>query len=229
MTDAPEPVARDVVAAITALAPDGVVCGSVVPAMTTALARECTTARLPFRALTYADFRRLMPMTVRAPLAPGVDRCANAYALYRSTARPAACVDAGTAVTLDILDAAGCFRGGAILPGSHLQLSALHRETAVLATRHALPPQNASLGSTTAAALAAGVFTGTYWAILGLLSQTARNVTGPFRSVVVTGGNGTRIARFLREHNVPAAYAAAHTLHGLLLASRKYGPLRSTS
>jgi len=74
----------------------------------------------------------------------GADRIANAAALLADEARlPAVCVDAGTAVTLEIVDARKRFRGGAILPGRALLRKALHSGTGQLpeiAFSSVLPP-----------------------------------------------------------------------------------------
>ena len=63
----------------------------------------------------------------------GADRIANAAALLADEPRlPAVCVDAGTAVTLEIVDEHRRFLGGAILPGRGLMRKALHAGTGQL-------------------------------------------------------------------------------------------------
>lgn len=67
-----------------------------------------------------------------APAQLGSDRWAaliGARALH-----PHAClvINAGTATTVDVLDASGTFRGGIILPGEHLMRRSLARDTAQL-------------------------------------------------------------------------------------------------
>ena len=75
------------------------------------------------------------------PAQLGADRWASLVAAWRrSTATdlfPPACVvvNAGTAVTIDALDADGVFRGGLILPGMRLMLQALAENTAGLKIR----------------------------------------------------------------------------------------------
>ncbi len=70
------------------------------------------------------------------PAQLGADRWASLVAAWRrSTATdlfPPACVvvNAGTAVTIDALDANGVFHGGLILPGMRLMLEALAEKTA---------------------------------------------------------------------------------------------------
>lgn len=73
----------------------------------------------------------------RDPRQLGADRWAALVAarrreLARGEARPAVVVGAGTAVTIDALDAAGHFRGGVIVPGSELMLESLAGRTAAL-------------------------------------------------------------------------------------------------
>jgi type III pantothenate kinase len=81
------------------------------------------------------SFRQLpLQILVEAPEKVGIDRLLNAVAANRRRAPDTAAVlvDAGSAVTVDYLDPAGVFRGGAIFPGFRLMSSALHDYTALL-------------------------------------------------------------------------------------------------
>ena len=61
------------------------------------------------------------------------DRIANAAALLAEGSRlPAVCLDAGTAITLEIVDERHRFLGGAILPGRGLMRKSLHAGTGLL-------------------------------------------------------------------------------------------------
>ena len=63
----------------------------------------------------------------------GADRIANAAALVMDESRlPAVSLDAGTAITLEIVDERKRFRGGAILPGRSLMRKSLHAGTGQL-------------------------------------------------------------------------------------------------
>lgn len=63
----------------------------------------------------------------------GADRIANAAALALDEDRlPAVCLDAGTAITLEIVDERKRFLGGAILPGRGLMRRSLHAGTGLL-------------------------------------------------------------------------------------------------
>ena len=72
------------------------------------------------------------------PAQLGADRWAALIAARRRIVaaelfpRPCVVVNAGTAVTVDALDAEGVFRGGIILPGLRLMLDALAENTAAL-------------------------------------------------------------------------------------------------
>src|SRR5207249_4465914 len=73
-------------------------------------------------------------VAVAQPERVGLDRLFNAVAVNARRAPEAAAVvvDAGSAVTVDWVDARGVFRGGAIFPGFRLMAEALHRYTALL-------------------------------------------------------------------------------------------------
>ena len=73
-------------------------------------------------------------LEVDVPENVGLDRLFDALAVRtRKQANHAAVIiDAGSAVTVDLLDADGVFRGGAIFPGLRLMSQALHDYTAKL-------------------------------------------------------------------------------------------------
>lgn len=77
-----------------------------------------------------------LPVQTRVdfPERVGLDRLLNAIAANHrlGQGRPKYIVDAGSAITLDWIDAQGVFCGGAILPGFRLMAEALHRYTAAL-------------------------------------------------------------------------------------------------
>ncbi len=108
---------------------------------------------------------------------------------------PAVIISAGTAVTVDLVDGSGAFRGGAILPGFHMMARALHEQTALLPL---IDPFEGPVfpqlpGTSTGAALRAGVF----WAVAGgvraLVEQYARDAGRPL-DVWITGGDYFRLA-----------------------------------
>lgn len=68
----------------------------------------------------------------RDPAQLGADRWAALIGARRLHDGPAVVVMAGTATTIDLLDADGCFRGGLILPGFDLMRTSLAHNTARL-------------------------------------------------------------------------------------------------
>lgn len=136
-----------------------------------------------------------IPLTVDVarPEGVGIDRLLNAVALTGNA--PAVIVDVGTAVTVDWLDEAGIFRGGAILPGFRLMAEALHGHTAALplvpASRLQVPP-HAQPGRDTETAIETGIF----WAIVGAVRSLAAGYTEETPApIYLTGGD----APLLRE------------------------------
>ena len=82
------------------------------------------------------DSHRQLPLAidVESPDQVGLDRLLNAVAVnaVRGSGSAAIIIDAGSAITVDYVDPASVFRGGAILPGLRLMAQALHDYTAKL-------------------------------------------------------------------------------------------------
>ncbi len=74
-----------------------------------------------------------VPLT-NCPAHVGVDRALGAWQAFcsKSSGGGVLVVDAGTALTMTVVTATGCFGGGRILPGVALQLKSLHQGTASL-------------------------------------------------------------------------------------------------
>ncbi|MHC4948263.1 MAG: type III pantothenate kinase [Planctomycetota bacterium] len=133
-----------------------------------------------------------MPVPVGTQLDPetitGVDRLLNAAAAYHQLEQACVVVDAGTAVTVDFVDGAGTFHGGAIAPGAALQLEALHARTAALPEIEFRPPLPEPFGRSTTEAMLQGVFHG----IRGLVARLVERYATAYEAwpmVVATGGD----------------------------------------
>lgn len=107
--------------------PKGVPCAAacVVPAFLPALKDRHVLIVNAETAGSLIDFSAVDPRTL------GADRIANAAALIDMGITPAVCIDAGTAVTFEVVSGKR-FLGGAILPGRRLLRKALHTGTAQL-------------------------------------------------------------------------------------------------
>ena len=148
------------------------------------------------------------------PARIGVDRLAAASATHRGQA--AVVVDAGTALTVDAIDAEGTFRGGVITPGLRLGLNALSAGTSFL-PQVELAATTPLLGKNTADGLRSGALHGSAALIEGLCTRMAAALDTP-AAIFLTGGD----APLLHPH-----IAAVHTcdpglvLRGLALAYRR--------
>jgi type III pantothenate kinase len=117
----------------------------------------------------------------------GADRIANALAVRPG---PAIVVDAGTAVTVDVIDGAGRFRGGWIAAGPEAAARGLAQQAAQLPTAVGQPVELRP-GVETASALSAGLW-GQAVGGVDKLVDLARAALRPERNIrlVATGGWG---------------------------------------
>jgi type III pantothenate kinase len=106
----------------------------------------------------------------------GIDRLMDAVAAkQRSPGAPAIIVDAGSAVTVDWIDAMGTFGGGAIFPGLRLMVEALHNFTALLPRIEIKEPRPPLPATSTPAAMEAGIF----WSVIGGVNMIASQMETP--------------------------------------------------
>lgn len=110
---------------------------------------------------------------------------------------PAVVVDAGTAITVDWIDAQGAFRGGSIAPGIGMSLAALHERTGKL-PRVSIDPARPipNRGTNTEDAILCGVVRGSAGLVDRLIDEVAE-LADP--QVVITGGDAELIAGLLRH------------------------------
>ncbi|MEA4862052.1 MAG: type III pantothenate kinase [Victivallaceae bacterium] len=127
----------------------------------------------------------------------GADRIANAAALLRDYPRPALVVDFGTAITIESVDSAGRFAGGAILPGRALLRKSLTHNTAQLPEATWKPFAPDAPGFDTDSAIRLGVDLGAVGAVREVL-DVMKKASGA-RSVVAAGGDRAFFRRFFGE------------------------------
>jgi type III pantothenate kinase len=146
-----------------------------------------------------------IPVNVPAPEKVGIDRILNVLAAKALVppGTPAIVVDAGSAVTVDVLDETGAFAGGAIFPGYRLMAEALHAYTALLPLVNAKAHPTVAPAGTTATAIAAGI----HWAVVGgvhaLIRTTSLQVPSPEPlPVFLTGGDAEAIRPDLPDADI---------------------------
>jgi type III pantothenate kinase len=160
----------------------------------------------------------------------GVDRLLDGLAAnyLRAPGHPAVVVDVGSAITVDLLDAEGAFRGGAILPGIAMSARALHEFTDLLPSidMAELAESPPALGRNTVAAMRSGLFWGAVGAVRQLVEQLAgdagrRGTAGEVEvEVFVTGGAGPVVAQLMGKKS---QYVRHLTLAGIALADTNVG------
>ncbi len=179
--------------------------------------------------------RTLIPLQldVDAPAKVGIDRLLNAVAtnVIRPPNRPAIVIDTGTAATVDFLDAAGRFCGGAILPGFALSAEALHDYTALLpllTVRELANDPPVATGRNTSDAIRSGIYWGHAGALKEVVTQICRqrSLTVPESEhsskssttpwLLLTGGG----APFLTPVFPGVRQVPSLALHGLVLVTR---------
>ncbi len=117
---------------------------------------------------------------------PGQDRLLNALAAFDGLKQACVVIDAGTAITVDFVDGAGVFQGGAILPGAGLMLRSLHEHTAALPDIRPERPSDAFIGKNTRDAMLQGVFYGIRGAVRHIVERYATAYEG-YPPVIATG------------------------------------------
>lgn len=145
------------------------------------------------------------------PYEVGADRIADALAaldLYRA---PAIVVDFGTATTFDVIDQAGDYRGGAILPGVEISLDALVARAGALRKVDLVAPPSV-IGTTTVTSMQSGAIFGVRSQVEGMVAQI-RSEIGPC-PVIATGGLASVLAPYIGVIDYQEPWL---TLHGLRL------------
>jgi type III pantothenate kinase len=132
----------------------------------------------------------------RSPAQLGVDRWLALLAAHADGRGDACVVDCGTAVTIDLVDAAGRHHGGLILPGLRAMREYLLERTRIPPFDKAAP--RAVLGRATPEAVANGALL----AVVGAVRETlalAHSLFGRPPRLLVAGGDGPLFAAALGE------------------------------
>lgn len=168
-----------------------------------------TTAELAGVTNIYAD-----------PSEHGVDRWAALLGAKRLYQAPVCVIDAGTAVTVDLMDAQGMHRGGRIMPGLDMMRHSLLQQTAGISQVEGDSP---GFAINTADAVTSGTL---HMLSAGLdeVSVSAKKHLGDDMKTIITGGSAEQMLPLLNIselHHEPNLI-----LHGLYLASSQSGSVR---
>jgi type III pantothenate kinase len=160
-----------------------------------------------------------LEIDVAHPETTGIDRLADAVAVnrLRDPNEPAIFVDHGSAITVNLLSAAGVFRGGAILPGLGMTARALHEFTDGLPLVDVTDAPQV-LERSTAGAMRFGL----YWGTVGAVREVIRRLTpaGSRPGIFITGGGAPALAAIGGEGLAAAPQFVPHlTLSGVALVA----------
>ena len=170
------------------------------------------------------DYLRLandmLPIEIRVeqPERVGTDRlvAALAAAALRTDAQAVIVIDAGSAITVDLVSADGAFEGGAILPGFEMMAAALAQQTDQLPL---IEPSDSTqpppvVGKSTVQAIRSGLF----WSHIGAVRELVGRISSELEvppEIFVAGGDAEIIAKFL---NASVRVVPNLVFQGILIA-----------
>lgn len=146
----------------------------------------------------------------------GVDRWAALLGAKKLYDAPVCIIDAGTAITVDLMDADGVHRGGRIMPGLKMMRDALLQNAAGVNNAEGDCP---GFAINTADAVTSGIM---HMLQAGLLEvcASARERLGDKMRVILTGGNAKEMLALLAQ--VEGIHVEPHlVLYGLYNASQQ--------
>jgi type III pantothenate kinase len=138
-----------------------------------------------------------MPIRYDNPREVGADRLANAIAAYDRVHDTCVVVDFGTAITYDIVSAAGEYLGGIITPGAEISIDALYERAAKLPKVELAAPR-ALIGKSTVEAIRSGIVFGFAGQVDGIVRRL-RDELGEDTTVIATGGLARVLVPSVRE------------------------------
>ncbi len=150
--------------------------------------------------LKHSDIPLCINSQIKKPQQIGIDRILNAYAALKLYGKPCIVISAGTAITVDLVDGSGEFRGGAIGPGFRLSMKALTRGTSRLPCIDAEKPARIC-GVNTVEAMKSGVYHFCGSGVKTLVQKFAEKTSG-VQAVVVTGGDGELLNLYDCHQNI---------------------------
>jgi type III pantothenate kinase len=143
------------------------------------------------------SIRTGMPIRYDNPHEVGADRLANAVAAYERVHDTCVIVDFGTAITYDVVSAAGEYLGGIITPGAEISIDALYDRAAKLPKVELAKPRSL-IGKSTVDAIRSGIVYGFAGQVDGIVRRL-RDELGASTRVIATGGLAGELVPFIRE------------------------------
>ena len=155
------------------------------------------------------------------PKTVGSDLIVDAVAAIQEHPLPIIIIDMGTATTMSVVDAAGNYIGGVILPGLKVSLDSLSGKAAQL-PYISLETPGKVIGKNTIDCMRSGIIYGNAAQIDGIIDRMEQEL-GQTASIVATGGLARLITPICRHKIV---YDDALLLKGLLTLYRRNTAVR---
>lgn len=171
--------------------------------------------------LLQVNYQTPLPFTINynTPQTLGMDRVAAiAAAQFLYPNKNCLVIDAGTCITYDFISANSSYQGGAIAPGMHMRLQAMHEFT------HKLPLPNLNWpedfeGKSTEQSLLSGVCIGVADEINGRIARYSERY-GQLQ-VIICGGNSHLLAKHIKNNIFAAPSLVLMGLNQILLFNVK--------
>lgn len=132
----------------------------------------------------------------REPHTLGSDRWAAMIGAYHSVGGPVCVIDAGTALTLDAIDADGIHQGGMILPGIYSTQASLLAYTAMSPVTFDIMPMNQLFGKSTQECISRGI-QHSLAALFDRVFKHLKQLFGRDPTCLLTGGDAATLAILL--------------------------------
>ncbi|MDR2497299.1 MAG: type III pantothenate kinase [Tannerellaceae bacterium] len=127
-------------------------------------------------------------VSYKTPSTLGKDRLAAVVgAFHTKPGRNLLVIDAGTAITYDLVDSTGLYLGGNISPGMNMRFRALHNYTCQLPLVDESEGDVPQIGDSTETAIRAGVVNGIAFEMDGMINRLRTRYPDLF--IFLTGGN----------------------------------------
>lgn len=195
---------------------EGTIMASVVPPLNAPLssAVKKITGKKPM--IVGSGMKTGLNIKMDNPKTVGGDRIVAAVAAIAQYEGPIIIIDMGTATTMDVVDKAGSYIGGVILPGVKVALNSLVSNTAQLPQINLDVPKRV-IGKNTVECMRNGIMYGNAAILDGLIDRMEEEL-GEKATLVATGG----MARFITplcSHKI--TYVPDLLLRGLLILYRQ--------
>ena len=176
---------------------DGAIISSVVPQVTRSLSEAVKMLSGIEPMVVGPDIHSDLTVRLDDPATLGSDLLVAAVGALDIYQPPLILVDMGTATTVTVVDADGAFRGGAIIPGVQLSLSALASHTSLLPSISLDAPPRA-IGTNTVDCMKSGSILGTALLLDGMIDRMEGEL-GHAATIVATGGLAGGILPYCRH------------------------------